>query len=253
MGERVHRCIERVGVHHLVHKTDAVRLGRAEALGRQKIAVRRPCAHGADHIGADGGGDQAQLHLAQAIGGGVHTDRHVAGRHQAHAAGKHIALHPRHRGFGAVVNGLQHGRELARVGDVLVAGVVGHAAHPVEVGTGTKGRALGGQHHRAHVVARAHRFKSGCELGNHLVVEGVAHLGSGQGDARHAVVHRHAQGWGHGRDSSCNRYTRSSSGAGRPHAVRAAVICPRWWVPWLNTWVSVAAKGKDMACPRILL
>ena len=34
----------------------------------------------------------------------------------------------------------------------------------------------------------------------------------------------------------------SSSGAAWPNRVIAAVIWPRWWVPWLKTWASVAAN-----------
>jgi hypothetical protein len=58
--------IQPVGIDHLMHIADAMRLLRRKALAREKVAVRGPGTHGADHIGADGGGNQADLDLAEA-------------------------------------------------------------------------------------------------------------------------------------------------------------------------------------------
>jgi len=96
------------------------------------------------------------------------------------------------------VDRLQHGGQLTRIGDVFFARVVGHAAHPVQVGAGAKGGAHRCQHHGAHVISHAHRFKRGPEFLDHLVVEGVAHLGTAERDASDAVLHRDGQGLGHG-------------------------------------------------------
>jgi hypothetical protein len=60
--------------------------------------------------------------------------------------------------------------------------VVGHAAHPVQIGARAKSRAVGGQHDAAHVVARAQFNKGLRHLGDDFVVKGVAHLGAVQRD-----------------------------------------------------------------------
>jgi hypothetical protein len=84
----------------------------------------------------------------------------------------------------ALVDHAQHLGQLAGVGDVFIARVVGHAAHPVEIGAGAKRWALRAQHHGAHVGTAAY-FSERCgDLGNDFVAEGVADFGLRQGDAR---------------------------------------------------------------------
>ena len=169
-------------------KADAQRLSGIKTLCREEVAVCGARPHGADDVGADGGRNQPQLHFAEAKTCRVHAHRHVARGYQAHATGVHITLHAGNGGFGALENHTQHVGELACVGQVLVACVVGHAAHPVQVGASAKGRAFGGQHHDAHVRARTHLQKGGGDVGNHLIAEGVAHFGLGEGDGGAVAV-----------------------------------------------------------------
>src|SRR5262249_20103596 len=131
--------------------------------------------------------------------------------------------------------------------------VVGHRAHPAEIGAGAEGLAMAAEHNRAQRGVGAERRKGLCELGDDLVVERVAHIRPVEEDARHRAVARDVEGAGFthvGRASSCSRYTMSSSGQRQPIEVSAALIWPRWCVPWLNTCASVAAKGSDTAVPR---
>ena len=188
-----------------MHKTDAVRLLGGKAFCGQKVALRSTRAHGADHVGADGGGDQADLHLREAKLGAVHTHGHVAGGHQAHAAGVHVALNAGDGRLGTLGDGLQHLRQLARVAQVLFVRVIGHGAHPVQIATGAKRGALSGQDHHTHIAALAHIDKGLVQLGDEIVVESVAHLGAVQGDARDLMVDAQGQGGTHRAASSCRK------------------------------------------------
>jgi len=49
-------------------------------------------------------------------------------------------------------------------------------------------RALGRQHHGTHRRVLPHCRESLGEFGNHLVVEGVAHLGAVEGDTGHMAL-----------------------------------------------------------------
>ena len=197
--------VELIGRHHLVHEADAPRLGRAEAFGGEEVAVRRARPHGADDVGADGGGDQAQLDFAEAVVCRIDAHRHVAAGHQAHAAGVHVALHAGNRRLGAFVDRAQHEGEFLGVLLVLLARVVGHAAHPVQVGPGAEGRAFGHQHDGAHLRVVAQLNEGLRQFGDHLVVEGVAHVGARQHDGGDAALGGDANGLGHGLvDSSCS-------------------------------------------------
>ena len=170
-----------------------MRLLRRKALAREKVAVRSPGTHGADHIGADGGGNQADLDLAEAKARRVGRHRHIAAGHQAHAARIDIALHTRNRGFGAFVDDAQHLGQQARIDAVLVARVIGHAAHPVQVRARAECGSFGGQHHGAHIGTLADLNEGGGDLGNRRIAEGVANGGLSQRDAGDAAVHGQSQ------------------------------------------------------------
>jgi hypothetical protein len=67
-------------------------------------------------------------------------------------------------------------RQSQRVPAVLQFGRAGHAQHPVEVGSGGKGRAGPGQHHRAHRIIPVQVQQGLGHFGDELGVEGVVHL-----------------------------------------------------------------------------
>ncbi|RYF63008.1 MAG: hypothetical protein EOO29_44950, partial [Comamonadaceae bacterium] len=83
--------------------------------------------HGADHVGADGGGDQSDLHFAQAEVGRVGRDGQIAHRHQPHAAGIHVALDARDDRQAALFQRAQHARQAGGVLQVLFVRVLGGA------------------------------------------------------------------------------------------------------------------------------
>ena len=121
--------------------------------------------------------------------GRVHSHSHIAGCHQPHATGIDIALHAGNGGQWAGVNGVQHVRELACIGQVFFAAVIRHAAHPVQIGSRTKGGPFGSQHHGAYIGDLSHGFKGGGDFGNHLVAEGVADFGLRQRHGGNAGIH----------------------------------------------------------------
>jgi hypothetical protein len=120
LGDLVH-----LGVQLAAGTTSCTRPMRCASAAVKRSAVRNqrcaaPRAHGADHVGADGGGDQAQPGFAQAEVRRVDRHRDVAGRHQAGAAGIGVALHRAMVGLGqrrsprACAPGRRHPRGSAR-------------------------------------------------------------------------------------------------------------------------------------------
>ena len=105
---------------------------------------------------------------------------------------------------------MQHGCELARVGHVFSARVVGHAAHPVQISASAKGGACASQHDAADVVARAEILKRLRQFKDDLVVEGVSDFGAVQGDGGDGASHSNNQ-VSHGVDGI---FTGLSGGAG---------------------------------------
>ena len=171
----------------LMDQTQAQGLCRIEAFSGEEVTVRGTRAHGTNDIRADGGWDQAEFDFTQAITRTLCADGDVARRHQSQAPGIHIALDLGDGGFGAFKDGAQHARQLARIVDVLLAGVIGHAPHPVQVSAGAKGLALSRQHHTAHRRVAAGLLKSHSDLGDQGFVERIAHLWTRQGDGAHPL------------------------------------------------------------------
>ena len=138
LEQLIHSIVQRIGGDDLMNKAHAQGFRGIKALTGQKVTVPGARPHGAQHIGGDGGGHQSDLDLAQAEVGRVHSHSHIAGCHQPHATGIDIALHAGNGGQWAGVNGVQHVRELACIGQVFFAAVIRHAAHPVQIGSRTK-------------------------------------------------------------------------------------------------------------------
>jgi hypothetical protein len=118
-GEGLHADVQLIGRAELVHQAQAVGLGGAEALGGGEVALGGALADGGDHIGRDGGRQQAQLGLAQAEVHAVGGHQHVAQRGQAHATGVAVALHAADDGHRALVDRPQHVGQGLGVGPVL--------------------------------------------------------------------------------------------------------------------------------------
>ena len=159
-----------------MHQAHGLGLAGAEALGGNKIAARGRSPHGPHHIGADGGGHQAQARLGQTKLHGRTGQAHIAHRGQAHATGVAVALQTPDDGHRALVQGPQHVGQALGIGAVLFPAVVGHRAHPVEVGTRAKSAAMRGQHHHPHLPIAGDGGKGLGQLGDHRVVERIAHL-----------------------------------------------------------------------------
>ncbi len=170
--------IELAGRADLVDEAHAMGLGRIEALGGDEVAPGGLLAHRADHVGTDGARQQAELRLGQAEVHALGRHQHVAHRRQPHAAGIAVALDAADHRQGAAVDGPEHVREARGVGVVLLPGVVGHRAHPVQVGTGAEGLAVSAEHHGAQAGLLSERGEGQRQLGDGFVVECVAHLGA---------------------------------------------------------------------------
>ncbi|KAG1187032.1 hypothetical protein G6F35_014526 [Rhizopus arrhizus] len=169
-----------LGRHHVVQQPQAQRGGGVKTFGGQEIAVGRPFAHGPDHIGADGGGQQPQAGFRQAEVRGIRGDGDVAGRQQAHAAGVGIAVHAGNDGFGARPDGVQHIGQPGGVGAIVGVGMRGHLAHPVQVAARAERLAGAGQEQHAHTGILRHLPDGAGQRGDQGLVESVAHVGAVQ-------------------------------------------------------------------------
>ncbi len=187
VDEALHGRVQRRRVAHLVHVSQSKRFLRIEALRGQHVAPRRALAHRADHVRADGGGDQPEPRLRETEARVARRDRDVACGDEPRAARVRVALHARDHRLRAIVDGLQHQRELPRVGDVLVVGVARHALHPVQVGAGAERLARGREHHDLHRRVVRDGVEHARELADHRVGERVAHVGPVERDRRDAI------------------------------------------------------------------
>src|SRR6185369_2478338 len=68
-------------------QAQAISLARVDHFAGEEIAPRETLAHGAHHVGADGGGREPELHLGQAELRVLRADGNVAGCNQPDAAG----------------------------------------------------------------------------------------------------------------------------------------------------------------------
>ena len=232
--------VELIRGHDFMHQADAQRLVRAKALCRQEPAVRCARAHGANDVGADRCGNHPQARLAQTKLHAAGRNRHVAGRHQACAARIHIALHARDGRLGAFVKGAQHAGQCASVGQVFFMRVVGHAPHPVQIGPGAEGRAGGRQYDAAHIDARTQFQKSLRQFGDHLLVEGVAHLGAVQSDRADGAAATQHQMFERG-----HALHQRFGGIGRRSGVRRAAASIALGDFFQHNFGGAAADGQD--------
>jgi hypothetical protein len=106
---------------------------------------------------------------------------------QSHRAGKGRALHPRQSGLGAGVDDMEQMGQGAGIRHVLIVGIVRHAAHPVEIGPGAEGFAIGPQQHRADRRIAGGMMIGGREQGDEPIVEGIVHLRTIEGEGGNAV------------------------------------------------------------------
>jgi hypothetical protein len=174
LHQLVHGGVQRIGFDHLMQQAQMMSLCCIEALGGDEVAAYRALTDGTQHIGADGGGREAQLDFRQAEAHGKRAHGDVAGCDQAHATAVAVTLYAGNHRHRAAGNGPQHVGQAGGVGMVLVPAVAGHFAHPVQVGTGAKGLAVGTQHHHAQAGAGGELGEALRQLGNRGGIEGVA-------------------------------------------------------------------------------
>mmetsp|Transcript_5899 Transcript_5899/g.14484 ORF Transcript_5899/g.14484 Transcript_5899/m.14484 type:complete len:245 (-) Transcript_5899:1458-2192(-) len=240
-----------------MHQAQPVRLGGVETLGRHEVAPRGLLAQGLHHIGPDGGGQQAELGLTEAEAGRVHRDDDVGTGHQAHAAGVDIALHAgddRHR---AAVDRPEHVGQPRGVGVVFGPAVASHGLHPVQVGAGAEGLALGREHDGAQLGVLAQRGERGRQFGDQHFVEGVADLGAVQRDAGDGALGRDGQAGAHrggvdgverGDCPPAPRWVARNS-ARRASAARAASGLPPWCTPPASRPLGTSVRKRTGAVP----
>ena len=93
-------------------------------------------------------------------------------------------------GFGAVVDRAKHIAHAFGVDGVGFEAQIERAAHPVDVGAAAEHFAFAGQDDGADVVGGRDAREDIVQLGDDVGIEGVAHVGAGERDARDAVGER---------------------------------------------------------------
>ena len=134
-----------------MHHAHGMRLRSRKSLSSHHVALRSLRPHGAQHIRADGAGQQTQARFRQTEGHVVGCNQHIAHRRQAHAAGVAVALHAAHDGHGALVQCPEHVGQLLGIGAVFIPAVARHGAHPIQIGACAKGFAMRAQYDGAQV------------------------------------------------------------------------------------------------------
>ena len=139
----------------------------------------------AEHKRGDHRRDDPEPHFGVPEDGVRRRHGDVAARHEPRAAAEGVALHARHDGSRARVDGLEHAVEPHRVLDVLVEREVDRRTLPFDVGAGAEALPFAGQHDAASV---AHVRERVGERGDERRVERVAAVGARQRHAEDATV-----------------------------------------------------------------
>ena len=113
-------CVELVRLHHLVDQADFQRLARADALGGEEIARGLSRPDGAQDIGTDGRGNEAEPDFRRGEARVARGDANVAGGGQPHAAAERRALNAGDGRLGHFREPPQHRGELARVREIVL-------------------------------------------------------------------------------------------------------------------------------------
>ena len=148
------------------------------ALRRLEIARCLARADGADHIGGDGGGNDAEADLR---GGEHRTGRghaQIAGRRQSQAAAESRAMYPCDGRLAQFGEGAQHGRQPAGVFDVVRDRCLTGCFHPIQIGAGGEAFAATRQNHHPYRVVGVECAAGGGKIGDQLGIEGVVQLGA---------------------------------------------------------------------------
>ena len=120
-------------------------------------------------------------------------DRDVADRDEPRSAAERRTVDPRDGGLGHAIDRAEHARERARVLTIRFRIEVERAAHPRDVGAAAERAPRAAQDDRADARIASEVDERGGEFGDEGRIEGVAHLGSMQRDARDVTVAVHAE------------------------------------------------------------
>ena len=91
-----------------MHHAHRMRLRSTESFCRHHVSLSGLCAHGTNHIRADGARQQTQTRFRQTEGHIVGSNQHIAHSCQSHAPSIAVTLHATHNGHGALIQSPQH-------------------------------------------------------------------------------------------------------------------------------------------------
>ena len=179
-----------------MQKTDLLRTIGRDPLGSKEEGAGVAGADLLDDVGGDRGGDESEAGLAKTEARARGRDSDVGDGDEAHAAAEGGPLHAGDERSGQGGGGTQHGGKGEGVPAVLLLGVGGSAAHPVEIGAGAEGAAPGGEDDDADVGVASQIVESGLERSDEVIVKGVVALGALEGKRHDGAVVSDRQRWG---------------------------------------------------------
>ncbi len=163
-----------------MQQTQQLRGAGIEDLGGCEPAPRLARTDRCNHIRRNDRRQQAELALGQAEARLGTTDGDIATRHQADTTAEGGPVDARDGGLGQFIQGAHQLRQRQCVGGVLRFVGAGHAAHPVQVCAGRKGRAITGQHDDADLRGPASLAQCIGQRGDQRRIEGVVDCGAMQ-------------------------------------------------------------------------
>ena len=171
-----------------MHQAQLTRTQGVDPLGRLEVAVTLARTNGPNHIGADGGRDDAELDF----GSGEHRlgrrHRNVASSGEAGAAAQRRALHPGNRRLFHFGQHAQHAGQRARVTQVVFHAVLRGTFHPVQISPRREAFAAPGEYDHAHAGVGIERFASCSEFGDQGFVKSVVDIRAVHPHSGDAVV-----------------------------------------------------------------
>ena len=121
-----------------MHQTELQCTRGVETLATEKITPRRTRSDRGYQVGRYDRRDQTEAHFGQTENRIFRRNRDIATGNQPDPTTIARALHSRDYRFMQSIEPVHQLRKPFRVGEILREIVVGHAPHPVEIGTGAK-------------------------------------------------------------------------------------------------------------------
>jgi hypothetical protein len=170
--------IEPIPGAYFVNQAETHGGARIEAFGAQEQATRLAGSDSLDDEGTDGGGDQAELDFRERKTRINTCYRDVTTGNQSDAAAKGVAVDDSQCWAREACELVEHVSDLARILQIFLFRVLGHAPHPIQIGAGGKALAAADDPYHPHMVVAGQLIQCFTESADEHIVERVVHIGA---------------------------------------------------------------------------